>query len=79
METPKKFQKPSNQKSVYSSFANLYEMIMNDDITVEKAEQANNALSGMNRTVALEIKMAELKKEVKIRQIEPKSFEQIES
>lgn len=70
----KKFQKPSNQKSVYCSFANVFEMIMNKEIQVHEAEQAINALNGMNRTVAIEIKLAELRQETNIRAIEPKGF-----
>lgn len=79
MENPKRFQKPTNQKSVYASAALLFEMIMNDEIPVDKAEQANQALNIMNRTVAIEIKLAELKKANEIRQIEPKNFEEQKS
>lgn len=68
--------KPVNQKSVYHSFSDIYEKIMNDDIPIEKAEQAINALQGMNRTYALEIKRAELEKAGHIRRIESKNFEE---
>lgn len=40
----------------------------------KKAEVAVQALAGMNRTVALEIKLAELKNQTDIRRIEPKNF-----
>lgn len=66
--------KPVNQKSVYNSFAMMYEKIMNDEITVDKAEQAINALNGMNRTFALELKRADVSGEV-ARNIEPVNFE----
>lgn len=61
---------PSNQKAVYQEFSNLYSMIMNDDIEVEKASQACKALSGMNKTFALELKMAEIKKSKTPRKVE---------
>ena len=67
--------KPVNQKSVYHSFADLYEKIMNDEVPIDKAEQAVNCLAGMNRTFALEIKRAETEKE-KLRIIELKNFEE---
>lgn len=76
--------RPVNQKSVYHSAAELFEKIMNDEIPVDKAEQANAALSNMNRTYALEIKRTELEKtlksaaeEVKLRTIELKDFDEI--
>lgn len=62
--------KPINQMSVYHSFALVYEKLMNDEIPVEKAEQASNALNGMNRAYALEIKRAELEKLHRPRAIE---------
>lgn len=68
--------KPANQKSVYHSFALVYEKLMNDEITIDKAEQASNALNGMNRAYALEIKLAELKKEISPRIIEITNFEE---
>jgi len=76
---------PVNQKSVYHSAGDLYAMIMNDEVSIEKAEQANAALSNMNRTYALEIKRAELERQLKgqsdkveIRIIETKNFDQIQ-
>ncbi len=75
-ENEKKILKPANQKSVYSSFANVYEKLMNDEISVEKAEQASNALNGMNRAYALEIKRAELEKAHAPRIIELVNFEE---
>ena len=75
---------PVNQKSVYHSAGDLYAMLMNDEITVDKAEQANAALSNMNRTYALEIKRTELERQLKgaserveIRIVETKNFDQI--
>jgi|JI10StandDraft_1071094.scaffolds.fasta_scaffold06935_17 hypothetical protein len=62
MTSPKKTIRPKNQKEVYSSFSDLYEKIMNDEVSIEKAEVAVQALSGMNRTMAIEIKITELKK-----------------
>lgn len=70
-----KILKPVNQKSVYHSFSDLYEKIMYGEIKPEVAEQANNALCGMNRTFALEIKRAEVSKE-QIRVVESKNFEE---
>ena len=78
MENPvkEKVLKPSNQKSVYHSFALVYEKLMNEEITIDVAEQASNALNGMNRAYALEIKLAELKKEISPRIIELTNFEE---
>lgn len=72
----KKINRPVNQKSIYHSFADVYEKLMNDEIPVDKAEQACNALAGMNRTYALEIKRAELEKQNSVRVIELKNFEE---
>jgi hypothetical protein len=76
--------RPVNQKSVYQSFALIYDKLMNDEIDISKAEQANNALNGMNRTYALELKRSELEYQLKgnmvkteIRIIETKGFDQI--
>lgn len=76
--------KPVNQKSIYHSFGDLYEKIMNDEIADAKAEIAVQALAGMNRTYALEIKRAEVESLLKgnsekteIRTIEVKNFDQI--
>jgi hypothetical protein len=75
---------PVNQKSVYHSAGDLYAKIVNDEISIEKAEQANAALSNMNRTYALEIKRTELERQLKgaserveIRVVETKNFDQI--
>ena len=76
--------KPVNQKSVYQSFADIYEKLMNDEMDVSKAEQASHCLDGMNRTYALELKRAEVESSVKgntvkteIRIIETKNFDQL--
>lgn len=76
--------KPVNQKSIYHSYADLYEKVMNDEIELEKAQVAEKALSGMNKTYALELKRAELENELKItserirvRTIELKEFDEI--
>ena len=57
---------------------------MNDEVSIEKAEVAVQALAGMNRTYALEIKRAELEHllkgnstKIEIRTIEIKNFDQI--
>lgn len=68
--------RPVNQKSVYNSFASVYEKLMNEEIPVDKAEAACNALNGMNRSYALEIKRAELEKTPTIRILELKTFEE---
>ena len=68
--------KPVNQKSIYASFADVYEKIMNDEISIEKAEAATNALQGMNRTFALELKKAEVEGHKSPRIIELKNFEE---
>ena len=79
-----KTQRPVNQKSIYHSFGDLYEKLMNDEVTLEKAEIAVQALAGMNRTYALEIKRAEVENLLKghsvpieIRIVETKNFDQI--
>lgn len=64
METPKRILKPVNQKSIYHSFADLYEKIMNDEIQIEKAESAARMLEGMNRTYINELKRAQIEHEV---------------
>jgi len=76
--------RPVNQKSVYHSFGDLYEKIMNDEITDAKAEVAVQALAGMNRTFALELKRAEVEhglqgnsKPTEIRIVETKNFDNI--
>jgi hypothetical protein len=76
--------KPVNQKSIYHSYGDLYEKIMNDECDIPKAEQASHCLDGMNRTYALEIKRAEIENMLKgnsekteIRIIEIKNFDQI--
>jgi len=77
-----KVMKPVNQKSIYHSYSDLYEKIMGDEVTIEKAEQASHALDGMNRTYALEIKRAELEqslsgnvRKVELRIVEAKAFD----
>jgi hypothetical protein len=78
-----KTQRPVNQKSIYHSFGDIYEKLMNDEIPTEKAEIAVSALAGMNRTYALEIKRAEVEHSIKggaqaeIRTIEIKDFDNI--
>jgi len=73
---------PVNQKSVYHSFSNIYESLMNDEISIEKAEACTSALQGMNRTYALELKRTEVEflitgqaQTVEMRNIESKGFE----
>lgn len=68
------FIRPTNQKGVYHNFAMVLEKLENGDITVEKAEAMTNALNGMNRTQALEIKRAEVTKSI-LRIVEGKNFE----
>ena len=79
-----KTQKPVNQKTIYHSYADLYEKVMNDEIPLAKAEIAEKALAGMNRTYALELKRAEVESELKvstehtrIRTLELKVFDEI--
>ena len=77
--------RPVNQKSIYHSFGDLYAKIMNDEIADAKAEVAVQALAGMNRTYALEIKRAEVEHElrgrsesnVELRIVETKNFDNI--
>jgi len=73
--------KLNNQEDVYNSFSDLYEKIINDKITMDKAENALKALSGMNQTYLLEIKRTELLLRLKetgieFRDIEIKSLEE---
>jgi len=72
----KKELKPSNQKSVYASFSDLYSKIMNDEVDVKKAHCAMNALNGMNRTFVLEIRNAEFKKLTQPKKAKVKIFEE---
>lgn len=67
--------RPTSQKSIYHSFASLYEKIMNDEIEIPKAEQAINALAGMNRTYALELKRAEVQRGPELQSVIIKNFE----
>lgn len=76
--------KPVNQKSIYHSYADLYEKIMNNEVELGKATIAEKALSGMNKTYALELKRAELENQLKmtservrVRTIELKGFDEI--
>ena len=76
--------RPVNQKSIYHSYAELYEKLMNDECDVAKVEQASHCLDGMNRTYALEIKRAEIENmlqgnsvKTEIRIIETKNFDKI--
>jgi hypothetical protein len=75
---------PVNQKSLYQSAGDLYAMIINEEVAVDRAEQANAALCTMNRAYALEVKRAEIERELKgmaerveVRIIETKNFDQI--
>jgi len=76
-------QKPVNQKSVYHSYADVYDKLMNGEISEGTAEQASHALDGMNRTYALEIKRAEVEHILKgnakteIRIVEIKNFDNL--
>jgi len=78
----KKVLMPVNQKSIYHSFGDLYEKMMNDEITLEKAEIGGFLLAGMNRTYALELKRAEVEHALKgntvtteVRSLESKGFD----
>jgi hypothetical protein len=71
-----KTQKPVNQKSLYHSYADLYEKIMNNEIEVDRAEVAGKSLDGMNRSFALELKRSEISRDP-IRTIEVKNFDHI--
>ena len=81
----KRVQKPVNQKSIYHSFGEIYERLMNDEIEDVKAELAFKALSGMNKTYELEIKRSmlenmikgEMQPPVKMRTIELKDFDEL--
>jgi hypothetical protein len=54
-----KTSKPLNQKDVYNAFGDLYQKIMNNEVTPENAENAMKALCGMNQTYMAEIKRNE--------------------
>jgi hypothetical protein len=76
--------RPVNQKSIYHSYGELYEKIMNEECDVAKAEVAAHCLDGMNRTYALEIKRAEVEnmlkgnsEKIEIRIVEVKNFDNI--
>lgn len=70
----KKVLRPVNQKSVYAYFADVAEKLINEEISVDRAEGIIQSLAGMNRAFALEIKFAELKGITEIRNIELKAF-----
>ena len=79
-----KTQKPVNQKSIYHSYADLYDKLMNEELPVEKAQVAGKLLDGMNKTYALELKRTELENQFKIsslpvsvRTLELKEFDEI--
>ena len=61
---------PSNQKAVYKAFAHLYSQVMNEGVSIEKAQTASRALCGMNQTYLLEIKRAQVEKKTKVRSLE---------
>jgi|GEM_PF-3209656 len=67
---------PPNQKAVYHSYAQLYEKVMNEQISIDRAAIASRCLNGMTKTFLAEIHLAELTKK-DIRNIEIKSFENI--
>lgn len=76
--------KPVNQKSIYHSYADLYEKIMNDEIALEKVDMAQKVLSGMNKTYALELQRAAIENELKlaservrVRTLELKNFDDL--
>lgn len=58
-----KVKKPSDQKSLYDAFGTIYERLMNGNIEVQVADKASKALSGMNRTYALELNKSEINKD----------------
>ena len=69
-----KFIRPTNQKSVYHTYALVLEKLNSDEFTVDKADAMVNALNGMNRVQALEIKRAEVTNTL-LRIVESKNFE----
>lgn len=69
-----KFIRPTNQKAVFHSYSLVFEKLGNNELDVDRAEAMNNALNGMNRVVALEIKRAEVTKEL-LRIVESKNFD----
>lgn len=82
MEPAKRTSKPVNQKSIYHSFADLYDKLMNDEIGIEKADAGARMLEGMNRTYLNEIKRAAVEhnihnamKAIDIRSLELKPFD----
>jgi hypothetical protein len=79
-----KVQRPVNLKSVFHSAGIVFEKLMNDEITVEKAEQANSSLAQMNRAYANALKHAEVELQIKntahrveIPMVEIKGFDNI--
>ena len=79
-----KAQKPVNQKSIYHSYSDLYDKLMNEELPIGKAEVAGKLLDGMNRTYALELKRAELENQfrvnslpVGVRTLELKEFDEL--
>lgn len=67
--------KPVNQKSLYATWSELYRKIMDGEVEDVRAINALAALSGMNRTMAIEVKRAEVTREP-IRIVESKNFEE---
>jgi hypothetical protein len=73
---------PVNQKSIYHSYAMLFDKVINDEMDLKTAEILTKHLDGMNRTFANELKRAETlnnlgikKTEGEIRMIESKPFD----
>ena len=78
-EKPKRVIKaPVNQKSVYHSFAMLYEMLMNGEASRSDVDTAVKTLNGMNAAYMGELKRTDLAmragKEFEIRPIELKAL-----
>jgi hypothetical protein len=70
METMTRVKTPTNQKQVYKAFSDIYGKLMNQEVSIDIADSAISALSGMNRTFALELKYAELNTQNGVREIE---------
>jgi len=65
---------PGSQKKVYREFSDVYTKLRNQELSIDIAEACISALSGMNRTYALECKRAELNPQNGVRNLEFDDF-----
>jgi len=70
MKEKKEVLQPKNQMSEYHSAGDLYQKIMNEDISIERAVVAVSALNAQSKIFANECKLAEIRNAPDIRHLE---------